>query len=178
MTPPLTPHLVLGGARSGKSTYAESLVTAFPPPYVYVATAQVRDAEMEARVAAHRARRGSQWRAVESFLELPATLRELDRRGHPILVDCITLWLSNLLADRGDPGAKEAVLDLCRVLESAVSPLVLVSNEVGCGIVPANALARTYRDLAGWANQRLATACRAVTLVAAGLPLPLKPWKA
>ncbi|SMC23583.1 adenosylcobinamide kinase /adenosylcobinamide-phosphate guanylyltransferase [Desulfacinum hydrothermale DSM 13146] len=177
MSAPLTPHLVLGGARSGKSTFAESLVAAFPPPHVYVATAQVLDAEMEARVAAHRARRGSHWRTVECPLDLPQTLSELDREGSPILVDCITLWLSNLLADRGDAGAKDAVERLCRVLEATASPVVLVSNEVGCGIVPANAMARTYRDLAGWANQRLAAACRAVTLVAAGLPWTLKPQK-
>ena len=169
-----TPHLVLGGARSGKSSHAEGLVTRFAGPYIYVATAQVLDEEMRERVDKHRERRGSGWQTVETPLDLPGTLKELRSAGRPILVDCLTLWLSNLLLQE-DSGRHEGRVEaLCRRIEEADHPLVLVSNEVGSGIVPENALARQFRDLAGFANQRVAEACRRVTLVVAGLPVKLK----
>ena len=169
-----TPHLVLGGARSGKSSHAENLVARFAGPYIYVATAQVLDEEMRERVDKHRERRGSGWQTVETPLDLPGTLKELRSTGRPVLVDCLTLWLSNLLLQEDSDRHEERVEALCRRIQEADHPLVLVSNEVGSGIVPENALARRFRDLAGFANQRVAEACRRVTLVVAGLPVKLK----
>jgi adenosylcobinamide kinase/adenosylcobinamide-phosphate guanylyltransferase len=162
--------LVLGGARSGKSRYAESLITALPPPWVYVATGQGLDAEMAARIEAHRARRGAGWTTVEAPRELAGTLAAHARA--PVLVDCLTLWLSNLMmAD----APIEAEFDrLAQALHKATAPVVIVANEVGSGIVPDNALARRFRDLQGWLNQRIAAQADRVVLVVAGLPLFLK----
>jgi adenosylcobinamide kinase/adenosylcobinamide-phosphate guanylyltransferase len=170
------PHFVLGGARSGKSRYAESLVRMFPGRYVYLATAQALDAEMVARVRFHRHRRGSSWETRETPIAVIETLRGLHGQGRAVLVDCLTLWLTNLLLQQPEaPDAIAAQVDaLCRTLHSVDYPLVLVANEVGGGIVPENALARRFRDLAGWANQQVAAACPGVTLVVAGLPLLLK----
>jgi adenosyl cobinamide kinase/adenosyl cobinamide phosphate guanylyltransferase len=162
--PPVT--LVLGGARSGKSFHAESLVEASPGPWVYVATAQAFDAEMRARLAEHRARRPPGWRTVEEPLDLPAAL------GHegPMLVDCLTLWLTNLmLAGReADWPALLAAIDARR------APTVFVSNEVGLGIVPDNALARAFRDAAGRLHQRIAARADRVLFMVAGLPMTVK----
>ncbi|MEJ5364455.1 MAG: bifunctional adenosylcobinamide kinase/adenosylcobinamide-phosphate guanylyltransferase [Desulfosoma sp.] len=175
MNLPLSPHLILGGARSGKSTQAEALMSAFQPPYRYVATAEILDEEMARRVTEHRSRRGESWRTVECPVALPETLVRLDAEPGPVLVDCLTLWYSNLLLRSGENALRASVGALCDALSSVRSPVLLVSNEVGCGIVPENALARTYRDLAGWANQQVAKACRAVTYVIAGIPVALKP---
>lgn len=175
MNRPLTPHLILGGARSGKSSHAESLMSAFPPPYRYVATAEILDEEMARRVEDHQSRRGASWRTVECPVALPETLERLDAEPAPVLVDCLTLWYSNLLLRSGENAVKTSVRALCEVLSSVSSPVLLVSNEVGCGIVPENALARSYRDVAGWANQQVARACRGVTYVIAGVPVELKP---
>lgn len=165
--------MVLGGAKSGKSAYAESVLNRFAPPYLYVATAQVLDDEMKEKVRAHRQRRRDLYETVECPLFLPETLSEICKMGRPVLIDCITLWLSNLLCfSTIDPGF--AVDELCQSISSASSPLVIVSNEVGAGIVPENALARKFRDLAGNTNQRLARTCGSVVLVVAGLPLMLK----
>ena len=170
------PHLILGGARSGKSQYAEKLLQRFSPPYVYLATAQVLDDEMRQRVDEHQRRRGPRWQTIEAPLDLVARLQGLQGRGLPVLVDCLTLWLTNLLlqspAAATPPGVE--VDRLCEMIRAADYPLVLVSNEVGSGIVPENALARAFRDLAGRTNQQVAAACAAVTLVVAGLPLGLK----
>jgi adenosylcobinamide kinase/adenosylcobinamide-phosphate guanylyltransferase len=162
--------LVLGGARSGKSRYAESLVTALPPPWIYAATGQALDAEMAERIAAHRARRGGGWTTVETPRDLVAMLAA--HPSAPILVDCLTLWLSNLMM-------ADAVIDaefdrLEQALAKAVAPVVLVANEVGSGIVPDNALARRFRDLQGWLNQRMAALSDRVVLVVAGLPVIVK----
>ena len=168
-----SPLLVLGGAKSGKSAYAEAILNRFSPPFTYIATAQVLDDEMKERVSAHRERRKDLWETVECPLLLPQTLNEVCRVGRPVLVDCITLWLSNLLCFSSiDPGT--AIDELCRAISAASNPLVIVSNEVGGGIVPENALARKFRDLAGSTNQRLARTCASVALVVAGLPLMLK----
>ena len=178
MTPHLSfapPHLILGGARSGKSIYAEQLIETFPPPYIYLATAQVLDNEMRERVRRHQARRSSRWQTIESPVDLVQTLRSLNGQTQAVLVDCITLWMSNLLLRDSPSPPHRAVEDLCTFLHIVDYPLLLVSNEVGSGIVPEKPLARQYRDLAGWANQQLASACRTVTLVVAGLPLQLKP---
>ena len=163
---PLT--LVLGGARSGKSRHAEALLTRLPPPWTYIATAQAFDDEMRARIDAHRAARAGGWTTVEAPLDLAAALAT----PNPVLVDCLTLWLTNLiLADR-DPAAATALL--LKALATRPAPTVLVSNEVGLGIVPDNALARRFRDEAGLLHQRLATAAGRVLLMVAGLPMQVK----
>jgi adenosylcobinamide kinase/adenosylcobinamide-phosphate guanylyltransferase len=171
---PSTPHLILGAAKSGKSAYAEQLVAAFEPPYVYVATAQILDAEMEERVRSHRARRDSSWLTIEASISLISVLQDLHGSRNPVLVDCLTLWLSNLLLSPSAHDPFEAVTSLCDLLPTLDYPLFFVANEVGGGIVPDNPLARSFRDLAGIANQQLAKACKAVTLVVAGLPMQLK----
>jgi adenosylcobinamide kinase / adenosylcobinamide-phosphate guanylyltransferase len=169
-----TPHLILGGAKSGKSAYAEKLVTVYPPPCIYVATAQVLDEEMADRVRAHQKRRVLSWETVESPLELVKTLGDWQGSERAVLVDCLTLWLTNLLLRTSVEPPEETVADLVKFIQVADYPLFLVSNEVGGGIVPENPLARRFRDLAGFANQQVAAACRAVTLVVAGLALRLK----
>ncbi len=168
-----SPLLVLGGAKSGKSTYAESLFELFKPPFIYLATAQVLDDEMKERVEIHRMRRKDRWETIECPLLLPSALRDLAGKGRPVLVDCITLWLSNILCFSSDDPEK-GLGELCDAVSAADHPLIIVANEVGGGIVPDNALARKFRDLAGSANQALARVCASVTLVTAGLPLHLK----
>jgi adenosylcobinamide kinase/adenosylcobinamide-phosphate guanylyltransferase len=163
--------LVTGGARSGKSAEAERRVLALPGPPVYVATAKAGDGEMSARIARHRARRGAAWRTFEAPLALGEALEASDGAG-PRLVDCLTLWLTNvILAGRDWEAEAEA---LAAVLAAQASPVVLVTNEVGGGIVPENALARAFRDAAGLLNQRIAGVADEVVLVVAGLPLVLK----
>jgi len=164
--------LVLGGARSGKSAYAERTIEHAGRGGLYLATAGVDDDEMAARVAAHRARRGPQWITVEEPLEVPARLVEESRRGRPILVDCLTLWLSNLMHAGRDPATETE--RLMAALAAAKTQVVLVANEVGLGIVPENALARAFRDYAGRLNQRVAVAAERVAFLAAGLPMLLK----
>lgn len=163
--------LVLGGARSGKSRHAETLVTAQPPPWIYVATAQALDDEMAARIAEHRGRRDAGWRTLEAPRDLAGAVGDAPEHT-PILVDCLTLWLSNLLL------AEAAIEQECARLERALArrrnPVVLVANEVGLGIVPDNALARRFRDAAGNLNQRIAALADRVILVTAGIPLQLK----
>jgi adenosylcobinamide kinase/adenosylcobinamide-phosphate guanylyltransferase len=162
--------LVLGGARSGKSRYAESLIASLPPPWTYVATAQAGDAEMADRIAAHRSRRGSDWRVIETPHSVAAALQ---RRGAaPVLVDCLTLWLSNLMLAEIDIDAETVHLE--RALAAAPAPVVLVANEVGFGIVPDNALGRRFRDAQGILNQRIAALADRVVLVVAGIPLAVK----
>jgi adenosylcobinamide kinase/adenosylcobinamide-phosphate guanylyltransferase len=161
---------VLGGARSGKSRYAESLVTALPPPWLYVATAEAGDREMVARVAAHQARRGPSWTTIETPRNVAETLGT--HADTPTLVDCLTLWLSNVMLADADVDAEIEQLD--GALARAAAPIVLVANEVGFGIVPDSALGRRFRDLQGLLNQRIAARADRVVLVVAGLPLTLK----
>jgi adenosylcobinamide kinase/adenosylcobinamide-phosphate guanylyltransferase len=168
--PPIT--LVLGGARSGKSRYAERLVEAAASSGTYCATAEARDAEMAERIAAHRARRGPFWRTVEAPLALADAISAEATPEHPVLVDCLTLWLSNLLLADKDPG--ESASALCRTLHEADGPVVLVSNEVGMGLVPETPLGRRFRDAAGSLNQEVAALANRVVFIAAGLPLVLK----
>jgi adenosylcobinamide kinase/adenosylcobinamide-phosphate guanylyltransferase len=145
----------------------------FPPPYVYVATAQALDDEMKLRIRLHRERRKDFWQTIESPIDLSAALYSLKGRRKSVLVDCITLWLSNLLCSA--PSEAELAVDgVCEVIQAVDYPLVIVSNEVGGGIVPDNSLARKFRDLSGLTNQRLARICASVFLVTAGLPLRLK----
>ncbi len=170
MLAPVT--LVLGGARSGKSRYAEGLVERQPGARVYLATAEAGDDEMAARIAAHRARRGAGWRTVEAPLELAGALAQASTPDGAVLVDCLTLWLSNLMAAGRD--VDEEATRLLAALAGLDGPAVLVANEVGLGIVPDNPLARAFRDHAGRLNQRIAEAAGRVVLVAAGLPVVLK----
>jgi adenosylcobinamide kinase/adenosylcobinamide-phosphate guanylyltransferase len=162
--------LVLGGARSGKSRHAEALVTALPPPWLYIATAQAFDAEMAERIAAHRAARAKGWVTREAPADLAAAL---DGAGEmPVLVDCLTLWLTNLLL--GERDVAQATAALLRALEARPAMTVLVGNEVGLGIVPENALARRFRDEAGRLHQALAARSDRVVFMVAGLPLGVK----
>lgn len=163
-------ELVIGGARSGKSAYAEKQARAAGLPVVYVATGEARDEEMAQRIAHHRSRRPAGWRTVEEPLALADTLRRAAAADVCLLVDCLTLWLTNvLLAARDDEIEK-----LLNILPTLPGLVILVSNEVGWGIVPENALARRFRDEQGRLNQRVAALCDQVTLVVAGLPLTLK----
>jgi adenosylcobinamide kinase/adenosylcobinamide-phosphate guanylyltransferase len=164
--------LVLGGARSGKSRYAQARAEALGGNPIFLATAQALDDEMTDRIARHRADRGPRWTTVEEPLDLPAAIAAHADPGSVLLVDCLTLWTSNLLfADRDDdaPGA------LARAITAARGPVILVANEVGLGIVPDNALARRFRDLAGTINQAAAAAVDEVVMTVAGLPMRIKP---
>ena len=164
---------VLGGARSGKSRFAEERTGAFAAKKkVYLATAECRDEEMESRIALHRARRGSDWKTVETPHRLAETLSAEASDDRAILVDCLTLWLTNHLLAEADLG--QQVAELTRALAASPAALYVVSNEVGQGIVPDNALARRCRDEAGWMHQKVAAAADRVEAVMAGLPLPLK----
>jgi adenosylcobinamide kinase / adenosylcobinamide-phosphate guanylyltransferase len=163
--------LVTGGARSGKSRYAESLIAALPPPWVYVATAESGDAEMAARIAAHQAGRSPQWKIVEAPHALAGAFSQISAAA-PVLVDCLTLWLSNRCLAGADIDVE--VGQLANALARHAGPVVLVTNEVGSGIVPDNALARRFRDEQGRLNQRIAALADRVVLVVAGLPLIVK----
>lgn len=162
---------MLGGARSGKSCYAEWLIATYPKPWIYVATAEARDDEMAERIAAHRARRDAGWRTVEAPHDLADALQAAPADA-AVLVDCLTLWLSNLLEGSFDIDAQTARLQAA--LAERTGPTVLVSNEVGLGIVPDNALARHFRDAQGILNQRLAEQASRVIMMVAGLPVPVK----
>ena len=162
--------LVTGGARSGKSAIAEGKVLGFGAPAVYIATAQAFDAEMEARIATHQARRGPEWRTRAEPLDLVTALRETD--DAPRLVDCLTLWLTNLML--GDHDWEAAAKRLLAVLPELTAPVVFVTNEVGLGIVPDNRLARAFRDNAGHLNQWVAAAADEVVFTVAGLPMKVK----
>ncbi|WP_315806324.1 MULTISPECIES: bifunctional adenosylcobinamide kinase/adenosylcobinamide-phosphate guanylyltransferase [unclassified Bradyrhizobium] len=164
--------LVLGGARSGKSRYAEALITALPSPWIYLATAQAFDNEMASRIAEHKARRADGWRTIETALDLAAAVAANGDSATPVLVDCLTLWLSNIMLSGRDVAV--ACRELADALAAARGPIVAVSNEVGLGIVPDNALARAFRDAQGRLNQDIATSADRVILMAAGLPLTLK----
>ena len=160
--------LVLGGARSGKSRTAEAILADVSAP-LYVATAEALDDEMRARIAQHRTDRGERWQTREAPVELAAVL---EREAAPALVDCLTLWLTNLLL--GDHDIEAHIARLERALAGREAPTVLVANEVGLGIVPGDALSRRFRDEAGRLNQRIAAVSERVLFVAAGLPIVLK----
>jgi adenosylcobinamide kinase/adenosylcobinamide-phosphate guanylyltransferase len=166
--------LVTGGARSGKSNYAEMRALRLGQRRVYIATAEAKDEEMARRIAEHKRRRGNDWQTIEETLELSSTL--LARRGQIdcALVDCLTIWLSNLLLQRRLEFARTAVTEIVETLPRLDFAVVLVTNEVGWGIVPDNLLAREFRDLAGWANQQLASVADEVILTVAGVPMIVK----
>ena len=163
--------LVLGGARSGKSAHAEALIMVEPAPWAYLATAQAFDDEMRERIALHRHQRADAWETTEVPLDLAETLAGLPL-AQPVLVDCLTLWLSNLLLADRDPEAETDLL--ATALDRRRGPVVLVANEVGFGIVPDNALARRFRDAAGRLNQRVAATADRVVLTVAGIPVTVK----
>lgn len=172
-----TSMLVLGGARSGKSRYAEGVALATAPEALYIATAGAGDAEMAERIRRHKARRGPSWRTIELPPESPTALAETlagqVRPDRPMLVDCLTLWLSNLML--GDHDIEAEAERLTALVPRLGGPVIFVANEVGLGIVPDNALARAFRDHAGRLNQAVAASVDAVIFIAAGLPLILKP---
>lgn len=163
--------LITGGARSGKSTRAEARAREFAGKPVYIATAEGFDHEMRERIAKHRERRGLDWIEHETPLELVAALKATDGGGAR-LVDCLTIWLSNLMHDGRDWASEGA--RLAEALRAQQSPVVLVTNEVGSGIVPDNALAREFRDAAGLLNQMIARTADEVEFVVAGLPVRVK----
>lgn len=179
-------ELILGGARSGKSVLAEKRAAASGLPVIYLATAEARDVEMNRRIAHHRERRPAEWGCVEETIHLAAKLQELAAPDTCILVDCLTLWLSNLLfagkaaaqAEAGEaincPLFEHQTTALIELLPQLPGQIILVSNEVGWGIVPMHPISRLFADEQGRLNQRVAAVCDRVTLVAAGLPLSLK----
>ena len=171
---------VTGGASSGKSLFAEKLALGYGAPVAYLATAQALDGEMDDRIIRHRQRRGDVWQTVEVPIQLEEELRRIDGKFNAVLVDCVTLWLTNLLLkdeSSVECGGEHILVEVRRLavtLPTLATPVILVSNEVGMGIVPENRLARLFRDIAGQANQILAAAADEAWLVASGIPLKLK----
>lgn len=164
--------LVLGGARSGKSAFAEKLVLGSGLKPVYMATGRALDEEMSERISIHQDRRGKAWQTVEEPLALADALGQCAVKGSAVLVDCLTLWVTNLMMAGAD--VMRECDDLIAILNELDAPVVFVSNEVGLGIVPENTMAREFRDLAGSVNQRIAITCNEAWFMAAGLPLSLK----
>jgi adenosylcobinamide kinase/adenosylcobinamide-phosphate guanylyltransferase len=168
-------YFITGGARSGKSSFAERLALSMEGKRAYVATAQALDAEMAAKIEKHRRDRSSTWDTYEEPLAVADLLRKLSGRYQVVLLDCLTLWLSNVMAHTDGDGAVLArVEDLVKVLASFDGACLVVSNEVGLGIVPDNPLARQFRDLAGMLNQRIAQTADEVYFTAAGIPMKIK----
>ena len=164
--------LITGGARSGKSSFAEKRTLSYGTPVIYIATAQAFDEEMENRIQLHQQRRGDEWRTISEPLAIANILTSLDRQG-ACLVDCLTLWLSNLIFAEED--ISKATSSLIEAIAARRDPVILVTNEVGGGIVPENALARRFRDEAGRLNQIVAEAVDEVYTCISGIPLKLKP---
>lgn len=162
---------LLGGARSGKSAHAEQLITQFPAPWTYIATAQAYDDEMRERIDLHRSRRGEGWHTLDAPLDLVGALGSVPD-GVPVLVDCLTLWLTNNMLAEHDVAAESG--SLAELLARPRGPWFVVANEVGLGIVPDNALARRFRDAAGRLNQQVAAAADEVLFMVAGLPMKVK----
>lgn len=168
--------LVLGGCRSGKSGHALELAEQIGPHRIFVATCVPHDDEMRERVSRHRQERGAAWNTLEVPIDIADIIRAHSPSADVILVDCLTLWLSNLLEARQDVACiRGRIDDLAQAVKAASCTVILVSNEVGAGIVPENRLARLYRDLAGWANQAMAAACDRVVWTVAGIPVTIKP---
>ncbi|NWB06668.1 bifunctional adenosylcobinamide kinase/adenosylcobinamide-phosphate guanylyltransferase [Pseudomonas sp. D5002] len=167
-------QLILGGARSGKSRLAEKLATDSGLSVTYIATSQPLDGEMTARVAHHRERRPSEWGLIEEPIELARVLKENATPNHCLLVDCLTLWLTNLLMLEDPDRLKEEREALLQTLATLPGEIIFVSNETGMGVVPLGELTRRYVDEAGWLHQALAERCQRVVLTVAGLPLTLK----
>ncbi len=174
MTTAIGKTLILGGVRSGKSRYADALAVARSRPVTVIATGAAQDEEMAARIEAHRRHRDARWRVIEEPVHLAAALRTALSRNGPVIVDCLTLWLSNLLCG-DDPGAAPREIEsLLHTLSALDGECILISNEVGFGIIPVSALARRFGDEAGALHQRIASLCDRVVLMVAGLPLTVK----
>ncbi len=167
-------ELILGGVRSGKSTLAEQHATVSGLPVIYVATAEVRDEEMQERIAHHQAKRPAHWQLVEAGQDLAAVLQREAAAGRCVLVDCLTLWLTHLLCDTDESRLKIEVSALLRVLPGLPGQIILVSNETNMGITPMGELSRRYCDEAGRLHQQLGVICERVILTVAGLPLVVK----
>lgn len=163
---------VLGGARSGKSSFAENLVLNKGLKPIYLATGRAYDDEMVDRIDAHKERRGGNWEAIEEPLALSDALMQTDFEGRAILVDCLTLWVTNLMMAGAD--VKVECEQLANTLKKINVPVVLVSNEVGLGIIPENKMAREFRDYAGFVNQSIAKIADEAYFIASGLPIKLK----
>ena len=174
MTTAIGKMLVLGGVRSGKSRYADQLARARAGAVTVIATGEARDEEMAARIEAHRRQRDVRWRVIEEPVRLAATLHAVGTAEGLVIVDCLTLWLTNLMCGEDPDALRRESAQLLEILPRLGGDCVLVSNEVGFGIIPANALARRFADEAGALHQRLAALCDQVILMAAGLPLILK----
>lgn len=167
--------LVIGGCRSGKSRYALELAKQIPGERrIFIATCVPKDKEMEMRVAHHKEGRDKSWSTIEVPIRLPEAIIEYSQKSDLILVDCLTLWISNLILDNNDVDISEAALRLTRSLKDAQCPVIMVSNEVGTGIVPENRLARLFRDAAGIVNQNVAACSDRVIWMVAGIPVPVK----
>ncbi|MBE9572152.1 MAG: bifunctional adenosylcobinamide kinase/adenosylcobinamide-phosphate guanylyltransferase [Proteobacteria bacterium] len=168
--------LVLGGAKSGKSSFALNVCNSLNKKRIFLATAQALDQEMEERIRRHQVERGSGWRTIEEPLKVAETIGSLDSRDTVIVLDCLTLWLNNLYMEHGEDqeAIDEDIKNLARQLTDIHGAVVVVSNEVGMGIVPDNQLSRTYRDTAGYMNQRIVRLSGKVVAVLAGIPLVLK----
>ena len=167
-------QLILGGARSGKSTLAERLAESTGLPVLYVATATAGDQAMEQRIAFHQSRRPATWDLVEEPLALAEVLQEHARPDRCILVDCLTLWLTNMLLSEREPQLQDEMDALMKILPQLPGDILMVSNEVGMGIVPMGELSRRFVDESGWMHQRIAALCERVILTVAGLPHVLK----
>jgi len=168
----MTLTFILGGARSGKSSRAQKLAEAASPERIYIATAQALDAEMDARIARHKSDRGAGWETIEAPLDIASSISQIERKDKVVLVDCLTLWLNNLMHHVHDIEAETDTL--ITALKTSVCPVIIVSNEVGLGLVPSTPLGREFRDAQGQLNQKVAAACDRVEFIAAGLPLTLK----
>lgn len=168
--------LIVGGCRSGKSRYALELGSQVAEKdNIFIATLVPGDNEMKARVRRHQKEREQHWKTVEAPIRLPEAVNDHGLKGNVVVVDCLTLWLSNLLLESDDPQRiEEQIHELIQALETAPCPIFLVSNEVGTGIVPQNRLARLFRDMAGLANQKVASCADSVVWMVAGVPVPIK----
>lgn len=167
--------LIIGGCRSGKSGHALQLADQLAGHKIFMATCVPHDREMEQRVLHHQKQRNPNWKTLEVPLLLSEAIRENSRRGHVILVDCLTLWINNILLEKDDPENIDMnIQKLIQSLEKTECPVILVSNEVGTGIVPENRLARLFRDVAGFANQKIAASVDRVIWMVAGIPVEIK----
>jgi adenosylcobinamide kinase/adenosylcobinamide-phosphate guanylyltransferase len=168
--------LVIGGCRSGKSTHALCQAERIGERRLFVATCVPKDDEMKARVSKHRKDRDESWNTLEIPVDIPEAITQYGPSTDVMLVDCLTLWLNNLLMETQNVDViQERIHDLARSIETAECSVVLVSNEVGSGIVPENPMARLYRDLAGWTHQAVAEVCSKVVWTVAGIPVTIKP---
>jgi adenosylcobinamide kinase/adenosylcobinamide-phosphate guanylyltransferase len=167
--------LVIGGCRSGKSGHALNLANQIPGNKIFMATCKPHDKEMQERVLLHKKQRSRAWTTLEVPIHLPEEIDKNSQEENVILVDCLTLWISNLMLENNDQQNMDAsIRNLVRSLEKASCPIILVSNEVGTGIVPENALARRFRDIAGFTNQKVAACTDSVIWMVAGIPVGVK----